>query len=156
MKRAVVLSVVCLIFASVSAFPSPLVREQQVIVDASRASSFGLLGTNDKNMKFWTPTADDVDFVLDRLCNGFMVSSFREHAPILAHFAEYRVQVIGYVKDGHRFLYCNFFRNVDKEDRYPDWKQTEVVVSDGGWSFWRCHYDLTGKKLAQLEINGEA
>jgi hypothetical protein len=71
-------------------------------------------------------------------------------------FKEYRVQFVGYVKDGHKIIHCNFFHNMSASNDFAYWKEREALVLDGGLYFWHCHFDLDEKRIFDLLMNGYA
>ena len=67
--------------------------------------------------------------------------------------AKYAVQFIGQTRNGKKFIHCSFFPGDYLQD-VPYWKDQEVMVDDGGYSFWQVDYDPETGKCGKLRING--
>jgi len=65
----------------------------------------------------------------------------------------YRVQFIGIIFEGRKVIYCNFF--TFDHDKFAQWKNEYVDVSNGGTSFWQIDYNVKSKQCSNLTINNE-
>jgi hypothetical protein len=92
----------------------------------------------------WTPLPEDTQKALVAvqafLANPGSTNNWekREIWRILQHTKEYRVQFVGVVRDGKRFIWCNFFPS---RGNYENWKKDKVDVMDGGFWYWQIDYD---------------
>ena len=66
-------------------------------------------------------------------------------------FQRYDRQYVGFIKDGRRYIYGNFFTN---DIGTPDPRSGPVIVCDGGEASWGVVYSLDSKTLQDLRING--
>ena len=75
-------------------------------------------------------------------------------AKISKEMRKYFVQFIGQIRNGKKVVFCNFFRTDLWKYSFPDWKESEVMVDDGGYSYWQVDYDPETGKCGELRING--
>jgi len=66
----------------------------------------------------------------------------------------YSGQFVGYIVDGKKRIYCNYF-----DDRWPANLKINpstrfMAVNDGGYGFWQVQYDVQTKTCLGLAING--
>src|ERR1700761_2120086 len=69
------------------------------------------------------------------------------------NFQEYSRQYIGFMMEGKRYIYGNFFKNgpwITRPASQP------VDICDGGDSFWGIVYSLESKTFKDLHTNGVA
>lgn len=67
------------------------------------------------------------------------------------HIQQYSRQYVGYMKDGKRYVYGNFFRS---DAKVPNAAREPVVVCDGGDWFWSIVYSLNSKTFQDIHFNG--
>ncbi len=70
----------------------------------------------------------------------------------------WRRQYVGYVRDGRRFIYGNFYpRGVsDGEPGNERWHREPIVICDGGPAFFGAEYDVEAGRITHLDFNGSA
>jgi len=74
---------------------------------------------------------------------------------LLDRLSEYLCQVIGFVADGRRRIYFNFFHREQDEAR-GNWRQEPVFVLDGGDDYFHAVYDVDSGRCVSFYVNGEA
>ena len=70
---------------------------------------------------------------------------------ILDNFENYKVQFWPRIENGMKIIYCNFFHF----SNCPEWKTRPVIVSDGGYYFWKIQYNVDTNKCFNFLVNGE-
>jgi hypothetical protein len=99
----------------------------------------------------WAPTAEVV-----AAAEQAALECIRRSAPaIFERLEEYRCQYMGFVFDGQRRIYCNFFRH-DEDEADEDWRTEPVCVLDGGDDYFHLEYDPDSRTCANFYVNGEA
>jgi hypothetical protein len=97
---------------------------------------------------FWMPTEVQLD-VLEKKLIAFLAShSSDEDVP---PGAAYHRQYLGFVKEGRRYIYGNFYPGrgaMAKAER-----DNPVRVCDGGSAFWGVIYDLESGEFRELAVN---
>ena len=68
---------------------------------------------------------------------------------------EFGRQYVGITRDGHRFVYGNFFPRWNGDD-FKYWRRTPVVVCDGGIAFFGAEYDVGSGHITHIAFNGYA
>ncbi len=76
----------------------------------------------------------------------------KEGARIQEHYSGYNVQFAGVIKNGKKYIHCNFLRAQSSLGR--NWETQYVFVFDGGFWYWRILYDPETGELIDLQING--
>ena len=84
--------------------------------------------------------------------------SMGEIRQILRNAKFYRVQFQGVVQQKRKLIWCNFLpaSPPGEIDRFGDWKRSAMIVSDGGFWFWRIAYDPATGKCQDFWANGYA
>ena len=100
---------------------------------------------------FWTPTVAQLDELELRLIPYLEGRAPAARPPLDTGFHR---QYIGFIKNGVRYIYGNFYRGqkevTDSERIQP------VVVCDGGPAFWGVVYDLDRGEFSDIAFNGIA
>jgi hypothetical protein len=104
----------------------------------------------------WTPTADDVARLEERL--PAFIAGLGGAAPGRP-LGEYRRQYVGFTSGGRRYVYVNAFRrDFSDDDPRPEfrdyWRRTPIVVCDGGDAFFGIAYDVERASFADYAANG--
>jgi hypothetical protein len=70
----------------------------------------------------------------------------------------WRRQYGGFLRDGRRFIYGNFYPRGVGDDRPAanDWRHGPMTVCDGGHAFFGVEYDVDGHRFTHLDFNGYA
>jgi hypothetical protein len=105
----------------------------------------------------WLPNADDIA-ALEAALPQALGAVRRGGAKLRGAPQGWRRQYGGFVRDGHRFIYGNFFPR-DIGDFRPadnDWRHAPVMVCDGGHVFFGVEYDVEGRRITHLDFNGYA
>jgi hypothetical protein len=73
---------------------------------------------------------------------------------VYKNFKNYRRQYFGFKNDsGEKLLFINSYNPKDSSFTF-DWLNTQVIVFDGGSTYWNVHYNYTKKGFYNLSING--
>jgi len=102
---------------------------------------------------FWTPSFEDIARLEGRLKPYLEGVGTPKAKVIAAKLGRYKRQYLGYTDGGKKRIFVNSFCHW-KEDWL--WRESLVIVKDGGTCFFRVHYDLSSSQFEQLEINGDA
>lgn len=145
-KKLLFIGTIILLISSCSKDIKSISSEQQVIL------------SNQYNQT-WTPSEKDAHDTLiaiypylNNLNNQENIPDhFRNMENILNGFEQYYVQFIGKEIEGNKIIWCNFFKFPE-----DDWKDTIIIVKDGGHAYWQIEYDITNRDCQNLMINGEA
>jgi hypothetical protein len=62
----------------------------------------------------------------------------------------YKRQYVGVIVDGRKRIFCNFYCTKEPLTCKP------VIYADGGECFFKIEYDVDGRKVERLNINGVA
>ena len=103
--------------------------------------------------EYWTPTKEDVLKAEEKLEPYLTRLAPRQSPDLGKKLVQYRRQYVGIFYNGYKYLYMNFFCHNFKAD---DWKNSPVIVMDGGDCFFRLWYDIASGTFSRLNINGEA
>jgi hypothetical protein len=116
----------------------------------------------------WAPVEEQTDRALTTIVeylnnigeNTDQVYLINSAKKILAEINQYCVQFTGINKDGKKIIHCNFFHIEDHwkhgSPGHPNWKESLVMVLDGGYWYWQIEYDIETKKCFNFRVNGEA
>lgn len=63
----------------------------------------------------------------------------------------WRRQYVGYVRDGRRLVYGNFYPSTD---HLAGWRTEPVIACDGGPAFFGVEYDVRARRIARVDFNG--
>jgi hypothetical protein len=119
-----------------------------VIVPEEHASSFPIppAGWLD-HVEYWTPGLDDV-LRIERGVKKYLKRVARKQSPWY-RLRDYRRQYIGYVMDGRKRIYCNFFCDFTERD----WRNVPVQVDDGGSCYFQVDYDVPSNRFLSWSLN---
>ncbi len=115
-----------------------------------------------KMFSSWTPSAKQTKEAL-RQVQSFLEKpdgqgerNKAEIRKILENKSGYRVQFMGVEREGKRVVVCNFFPAPDPkfQDQFKTWRDSLVVVDDGGFYFWQIEYDPVTGKCLKFQSNG--
>lgn len=99
----------------------------------------------------WTPSWTDIAALEAALPAAVAASStgrdLRDPTPPVG----WRRQYVGYVRDGRRFVYGNFYPS---RDEISNWTAEPVIVCDGGPAFFGVEYDAGDRRIVRLNFNG--
>jgi hypothetical protein len=98
---------------------------------------------------YWEPSDAELDAMEERLVVYLESRAAKDFPPI---GIPYHRQYIGFVRDGQRFIYGNFYPGGD-EVRESE-RKTPLVICDGGPSLWGVAYDVAGGTFSDLDFNG--
>jgi hypothetical protein len=101
---------------------------------------------------FWTPSEEDI-LTLEKALPEFLSQNptgFFSQPPAWERLEEYQRQYVGFMRDGSRLIYGNYFcKNFG-----IDWRQNIVMVDDGGDCYFQVEYDLDQGIFIMLMVNG--
>lgn len=109
----------------------------------------------------FSPTKNEVLEAEEALNKDLAELNFKKpnqsSSPVIhENLKKYKRQYFGYFNEkGEKILFINCFWN-DKKDTEKSLLNGEVRVFDGGSYFWQVEYNLTTKKLFNLQVNGYA
>jgi hypothetical protein len=97
----------------------------------------------------WTPSVEEAlraDAIAGRCLE-------KEAPEVHARYGEYTRQYVGYVADGRKLVFINYFIG---RNRFGYWKEKLVRVKDGGSSFVEVRVDLGSGTCQSVFVHGEA
>ncbi len=103
-----------------------------------------------KGKEFWTPTKEqvlDAEAEIERVLKDKPPA---ESPDLWQKLPLYKRQYVGIIINGHKRIFCNFYCTEEPLDCKP------VLYADGGDCFFKIEYDVEGRKVEKLEINGNA
>ncbi len=100
---------------------------------------------------YWEPTFQDVA-LLETFVDTYLREELAE-VDLAERFRDYYRQYFGYVVDGERYIYGNFFCEIPSEF---NWRNTLLDVMDGGDCYFQVQYRVQDGAITALTINGEA
>ena len=102
---------------------------------------------------YWTPSNKEIQR-LESALPAFLKRSDGT-AKIVRNLPSYRRQYFGYSDHGKKWVLVNSFcEEYWKKD--ASWRNSAVVVFDGGDSYFRIRYQVLTASFSALEINGES
>lgn len=116
----------------------------QLLAQCSRSAPDGGQGT-------WSPAWADVVALEAALPAALTASSIGKDLRNPAPPEGWRRQYVGYVRDGRRIVYGNFYPSTDD---VPNWRTDPVIVYDGGPAFFGVEYDAGARRIVRLNFNG--
>lgn len=100
--------------------------------------------------EFWTPTKGQA-LEAEEVVEKFLKEKRPAQSPELwQKLTRYKRQYVGYVADGRKRIHVNFYCSEEPLTSKP------VLYDDGGDCFFQVDYDVEGRKVEKLSINGEA
>jgi hypothetical protein len=103
--------------------------------------------------ELWEPSTKDIDHLEIALAK-YLKARERAGRPIPPKETKYHRQYVGFVRNGERYIYGNFYPGdrafVTRESRQA------VQVCDGGSVFWGIVYRLSTKSFEDPQFNGNA
>lgn len=111
-------------------------------------------------VQFWQPALSDIRN-LENALGPFLDQLVKSRATVPPRQHSYRRQYVGFVRNGERFIYGNFYPSRVVSDFWRagdilDEKRTPVIVCDGRAAFWGIVFRPTTKTFEDLAFNGEA
>jgi hypothetical protein len=114
----------------------------------------------DPGVKFWTPTAREIDELEQALAVHVRSGPHGEEIRLATEARQY----LGLLRHGfQRTIYVNLFPEEIEEpwragaaERNDRWRTGVVVVCDGGSDFFGVEYDLTTHRFTHIAFNGYA
>jgi hypothetical protein len=103
------------------------------------------------NLNFAFP---DIAIHSERYARNAKANALNELGLVYKSLKKYRGQFVGFVVDGKKRIFCNYFNNDAIAIFHIDPSAKFVVVSDGGFNFWQVEYDVETEKCRNLAING--
>ncbi|HMR01172.1 MAG TPA: hypothetical protein PKA32_02165 [Candidatus Gracilibacteria bacterium] len=107
--------------------------------------------------ELFTPTIQDVQKAEGIFSQCLADSSLKDEnlADIQKKIGSYKRQYVGFVQDGHKMVWMNFF--IDNEPlTFKDWKKRIIAVDDGGNSFFNVKVDIDAGECSDFMVNGSA
>ncbi len=98
------------------------------------------------------PTEADVVALEAALPAFLQTNSQVKTEQIGEQLSAYRRQYLGLERAGKRLVFANFFCNA----KGADWKETAVVVDDGGDCYFQATYNVDTDRFISLRVNGES
>jgi hypothetical protein len=124
-----------------------------------------------QNVSHFIPSNTEVvlaESLLPKLLNSIKpINTYgNEHNTIIRkNLRNYYRQYFGYIdKNGDKIIYIRFLfkyngfvqRDNRKNKNIPDWQKGEIIVKDGGTSFWQIKINLKTRSYFDYFVNGEA
>jgi hypothetical protein len=100
----------------------------------------------------WTPSESDVALAEQAL--PLYLQQLGTQDPraqlILKQISSYKRQYAGVVTGGQKEVFLSLFCQTDG----IDWRQSEVIVMDGGTCFFQVYFSVTEKTFSRFTVNG--
>jgi hypothetical protein len=155
--KLVIAIVLLITLAACNALSSdkPLVQPENqnwVIITKERAEELGIASWLVENDGFWTPSADDILNLEEKIAEYLSQNSsqFYRQPPVWEQLDEYQRQYIGLERGDRQIIYGNYFCNSGS----VNWREKLVVVDDGGDCFFQVEYDVESEVFIKLLVNG--
>jgi hypothetical protein len=145
-------------------YPSQL----PVIVESGTVK--GIICTEAKSWNYvlqgreiWMPTVEQV-LEAEAIIETFLHDNYPALGKVVRERQYFR-QYVGWIGDGHKGIYCNFFcdpldpkdfeetDDVEARDRSSKLNCNPVQVEDGGDCFFQIYYDADERKVINLMVN---
>lgn len=99
----------------------------------------------------WTPSESDVALAEQALPVYLQQLGTQDPRAqlILKQLGSYKRQYAGVVTGGQKEVFLSLFCSVDG----IDWRQSEVIVMDGGTCFFQVYFSVTGKTFSRFTVN---
>jgi hypothetical protein len=102
---------------------------------------------------YWTPSDKEIQR-LENALPAFLKRSDRT-AKIARNLPSYRRQYFGYSDHGEKWVLVNSFCE-EYWKKNAGWRNSAVVVFDGGDCYFRVRYQVSTASFSGLDINGES
>ena len=99
----------------------------------------------------WAPSTKDID-ELEALLAKYLDKRGTTGKTVPPKRIKYHRQYVGFIRNGERYIYGNFYPTSGEFSRYE--AHRAVDVCDGGHVFWGIVYDLTKRTFEQPQFNG--
>ncbi|MEZ4087608.1 MAG: hypothetical protein R3B71_04745 [Candidatus Gracilibacteria bacterium] len=102
--------------------------------------------------ELFTPTVQDVEKAegIFSQCLADYALKDENLADVQKKIGSYMRQYVGFVQDGHKMVWMNFF--IDSEPlTFKDWKKRIIAVDDGGNSFFNVKVDIDAGECSDLK-----
>ena len=162
MKKIIIPFCVVIMCITISCQTQPGGRQELII---SKANQVILLHETYFAAQYesWIPNQEQVDEALNSISAFLLAAEYNnsldeyfksEIEKIINNYEKYRVQFVGITDNEKKYIHCNF---IPIHYNFPiDWKDTLIVVEDGGFWYWHVFYDVESKKVRKIYINGYA
>src|SRR5262245_3804693 len=100
---------------------------------------------------FWTPSTDDIARLEVQLTPYLEGVATPKAKVIAAKLGRYKRQYLGYSVGGKKWIFVNSFCSWMEDE---SWRDTIIIVKDGGACFFSVRYDVSRSQFNQLQING--
>jgi len=100
---------------------------------------------------YWTPSTEEIarlEVQLKPYLEGVTTPKAKVIAAKLGH---YKRQYLGYTVGGKKWIFVNSFCSWTEDE---SWRDTIIIVKDGGACFFSVRYDVSRSQFNQLQING--
>jgi hypothetical protein len=103
---------------------------------------------------YWRPTAGGIARMEKAV--GVAVAGMAKQRPgeLDGFPSKFGRQYVGYVRDGHHYIYGNFGPSFILEEEGDSWKQHPFAVCDGGVGLFGAEFDVDTGKITHLSFNG--
>jgi hypothetical protein len=101
----------------------------------------------------WKPTDLELDSLEATLPAALSKRPEAKSVDFTKLLSDWGRQYVGFVRDGKRYIYGNFFAkgtfdSLENELKHP------MIVCDGGPYFFGVEYDVSAQKVTRLDFNG--
>ena len=98
----------------------------------------------------WAPGADDIVALERRLPQALRAHADKGGPDLSKAPTGWQRQYVGLVRQGHRLIYGNFFRDEDSQT----WRTEPFIICDGGPVFFGVEYDVGSRAFTDIAFNG--
>jgi len=132
----------------------PAIRVSRPSFDAIVLDLSPLNNTSDvPGVQHWRPSPEQV-VAAESGMTAFLRGSLAWHSPrIRADLPRYKRQYVGFVRDGRRLIYIQFFHPDSSPVRDGSWSKSFFTVMGGGDLFFRLLYDPATKRHFDVWVN---
>jgi len=111
------------------------------------------------NLEMWQPRIEDIENLIPKIKSfieinnndSFGTELAQKKENMIKYFNKYYIQCYGYILNGKRCIYFNFFLQSIKE-----WENQFIIIKDGGFSVWHIEFNTIDKVFYNYCVNGEA
>jgi hypothetical protein len=151
-KKRIIAICILLLISLGSCSNLPEENQNWVIITKNQSEKTGMASWLVNRDSFWTPSAEDILQLEESLTEYLSQNSiyFIQQPPVWERLDEYHRQYVGLERGGKKIIYGNFFC----DSMGLDWRETFIVVIDGGECYFQIEYDVEDMIFIMLMVNG--
>ncbi len=163
-RKKIILLMILILFVFFGIFIASFLGYRNVLTSSPTGIIFhkhSFILFYDLGKKRWTPSEQHVqkaEFILTQCIQQRMLSSEGDEIDqekidfIYEHLNDYKRQYFGITEYGSKKMWIQLF--LDEDNDFPGWKDSELMVNDGGESFFNTKINLEAQGCEDFSING--